>query len=312
MYGKYLCNYILTYKHNQPYTVPWHGELSEVRGENQKRSDDDYYCQYVGYRNFNNPMHNLFYLGYDIAYPQLSIHNRTKSAIVFNCVLKGKGVFNGTPVKAGDCYYSRPNQLHSMYADKEDPWVSIWFSIDGIVGKQTCDMLDKTTTNQILSINKPEALKALTDFYLYELGEVNLTDDFVMCVFNQLLTFVKPDNAKNVEQDSVSPHLHPIINQSLLYIEDNIQTVTVKSLAAQAHLEVKYFTKIFTAIMSVSPQQYILKLKMNAAANTLANTDTSIEKISEMLGYQHRNGLSVAFRNAYGMSLTEYRKKHKK
>ena len=254
----------------------------------------------------------MFYFGYDFAYPNLSISNRTQSALVFNCILKGKGIFNGVQVKAGSCFFSRPNQLHSMCADKNDPWTSIWFSIDGTIAKQTCDFFDKISKNQVIPISNPESLQCLTDFYLYKMGAVNFSDDFILSIFNQLLTFLKGDDAEGEKSNAGSSHLPSTIYQSLLYIEDNIQTVTVKELANRAHLEVKYFTKIFTENMGISPQKHILTLKLNTAANHLATTDTPIERISEMLGYQHRNGLSTAFRNAYGMSLTEYRKKHRK
>ena len=50
-----------------------------------------------------------------------------------------------------------------------------------------------------------------------------------------------------------------------------------------------------------------MKVKMNMAMHYLTTTDHSVEAITALLGYNHRNSLAATFKKIYGMSPNEYR-----
>jgi len=123
----------------------------------------------------------------------------------------------------------------------------------------------------------------------------------------QFLTFILPEEEEN---STISPRLRMIIDQSIDYIRDNINTVNVQTLAYRAHLDTRYFTKVFTSVTNLSPQEFIMKTKMKIAAQYLISTDYSIEQIAEILGYNHRNCLSIPFKKRFGLTPPDYRIKY--
>ena len=54
--------------------------------------------------------------------------------------------------------------------------------------------------------------------------------------------------------------------------------------------------------------EYVLKLRMERAAELLAQPDIKISDIAERLGYADNHYFSKAFRNYYQLTPTEYRK----
>ena len=271
---------------------------------------DTFFEHFIVFRNNSNVSFNAVNFGIDHVYPGYSIQNRCNKSLTLNFVISGKGTFNGHQFHAGECYYSTPGQIHTMVADEEDPWVSIWMSVDGTLSQTIIDKLNVISTNQILPFYDSDGLQRLAHMYLYEFGHVYNTVDFMEGIVRQFTSFVIPNS--NVEKNTgeIPSRLHTLINQSVSYIENNIGTVTVKELAQQAHLETKYYTRVFTTIIGCSPQEYIIKVKMELASHCLTMTDYSIEQITEILGYSHRNCFTTPFKKQFGMTPPQYRQKY--
>jgi len=110
----------------------------------------------------------------------------------------------------------------------------------------------------------------------------------------------------------ISPRQQSLINASIDYIETHLSGVTVTELAERAHLETKYFSKLFALVTGISPKQYIINAKMDMAAHYLTSTEHSMEDITTLLGYNHRNSLTTTFKRTFHISPSEYRITHKK
>ena len=270
---------------------------------------DEYCCQKLFFWDDTRSDFQLVNLGTDRVFPNYSIQNRRNSSLTLNFILSGKGTFNGQPFSAGQCYYVRPRQIQYIVSDPEDPWYSVWLTVDGELGKALTNRLDKVSINQMLPIQSPDTLLDLANMYISGIGLVHNTGDFVEGMIKQFISFILPEDE---ESTSISPRMRMIVDQSIIYIKDNISTVTVQHLAQRVHLEIKYFTRIFTLVMKCSPQEFIMKTRMKIAAEYLTSTEYTIDQISEFLGYNHRNCLTIPFKKRYGMTPPEYRAKYEK
>jgi len=131
---------------------------------------------------------------------------------------------------------------------------------------------------------------------------------FINALIQQLLSFIVSQNEMPDKNQSLGNlRKRAIIDIAIKSIEDNPQTITVQALAHQAHLESKYFSKIFSDITGLSPKQYIMKIKMMVAAHYLTHTNYSLDTITEILGYSHHNSLVTAFYNQFGINPSDYR-----
>jgi AraC family transcriptional activator of mtrCDE len=82
---------------------------------------------------------------------------------------------------------------------------------------------------------------------------------------------------------------------------------TVLSLARTASLGRSRFMARFTEVMGETPMTVLRDLRMGRAAHYLSNTDLSIDKIADLVGYASRSSFARVFRHTYRADPSEYR-----
>lgn len=108
-------------------------------------------------------------------------------------------------------------------------------------------------------------------------------------------------------------------NQKILhtitqYIGEHYATVTLESLAAQVHMNPQYVSKFFKKMTGQNFSDYLMKVRMEKAAQLLDDIQYKTYEVSELVGYSNSVNFTRTFRNYYGMSPREYRNRagHKK
>ena len=98
---------------------------------------------------------------------------------------------------------------------------------------------------------------------------------------------------------------------SLDYINRNYrQSIQIDTIADIAHLNHHYYIKQFKKLYNVTPYQYILHKRFNAATADLANTNMTIDEIAARNGFSNRIHFSQMFKKHYGLTPIEYRKQY--
>ena len=69
----------------------------------------------------------------------------------------------------------------------------------------------------------------------------------------------------------------------------------------------KYLCHRFKQSFSVTPQQYLLSVRMKKAKTLLKSSELKIKEISVSVGYKSQLTFSYAFKNHVGISPSEYR-----
>ena len=64
----------------------------------------------------------------------------------------------------------------------------------------------------------------------------------------------------------------------------------------------------FRELFEISPYKYLVKLRLEKARELLEESDDTVQEISDKVGFESYNGLSVAFKSAFQLSPTQYRK----
>lgn len=77
--------------------------------------------------------------------------------------------------------------------------------------------------------------------------------------------------------------------------------ISGSGLADRCNMSVSYFRKLFSANVGMSPQQYILHVRLSHAEQLLRATDQQILSISQETGFQTLSSFNRHFRRVYGM-----------
>ena len=107
------------------------------------------------------------------------------------------------------------------------------------------------------------------------------------------------------EQAADDTLINRVADQIGRHFTDNLQ---IKDMARDAGMSEKYFIRYFQRYFNISPKQYIIELRMQYAAELLADTSDSIAAIAEKIGYSDQYSFSKAFRKYYNESPTRFRK----
>lgn len=106
-------------------------------------------------------------------------------------------------------------------------------------------------------------------------------------------------------------HAHKItekVERSINFLQEHFtENITVEQLARMEFLSPSRYRTLFRDAMQQSPQEYIIKLRLEMACTLLNNTKYSIADTAQSVGYSDPRYFARLFQKHYGMTPTEYR-----
>ena len=109
--------------------------------------------------------------------------------------------------------------------------------------------------------------------------------------------FPKPFDYKDKE-------LHTYIQDALNFINSNyMNSITVQEIADYVNLSRSYLYKMFIKNLGISPQRYLINLRMYKATLLLKGTKLPIGEVASRVGYSD----SLLFSKHFSMSPLNYR-----
>jgi AraC family transcriptional regulator len=114
-------------------------------------------------------------------------------------------------------------------------------------------------------------------------------------------------------QESAAGTLSPtLLNRIIEMIEsDPGLRLDIQSLADEVQLSPAHFSRCFKRSMGMTPHAFIGRLRLQRAADLLKTSETTATQIAQDCGFSSSSHLSTAFREAYGLSPRDYRRRWK-
>ena len=169
------------------------------------------------------------------------------------------------PVRKNSLIFTRPGQLHSIRIDKDTPYDRYNFlikpeaMIPGLL-----DSIPEDTHVLCLDSN-PLIIQLFDklDFYCEQLSGEQL---------GRILGHLAEELLLNLQfhvtqmREGKSPGKHPIIRQAIVFIEDNLSTLSdVDVVCREVGVSKSYLYRLFQAELQVSPKAYIMVRRLNLA-----------------------------------------------
>jgi AraC-like DNA-binding protein len=94
------------------------------------------------------------------------------------------------------------------------------------------------------------------------------------------------------------------------YIRKNYSSkIEIPDLATMAHLSISQFERNFAEAMHMSPIKYLLRIRIEAACNSLRQTNDTISRIAQETGFYDHSHFTRQFTKVMSMTPSAYRKR---
>jgi AraC-like DNA-binding protein len=114
-----------------------------------------------------------------------------------------------------------------------------------------------------------------------------------------------------IDADILSTAADPGINATLIAMHKEVdRTHTVSELAKLAGMSRSLFAARFAALVGVTPHQYLVRLRLQQAAQLLRSRELTVFEVATSVGYQSESSFSRVFTREMGLRPAAYRKLH--
>lgn len=104
-----------------------------------------------------------------------------------------------------------------------------------------------------------------------------------------------------------------LVDQAVRFINDNFpKPLRLEEIAGCVYLHPVYFSQVFKDEIGLPPRQYLLRIRLNHAKRLLAETEMAVGDIARECGFRTVTYFSRAFREAEGITPSEFRENHKR
>lgn len=253
----------------------------------------------------------LCHSGIENCNPSYSFGPETRDHFIIHYILDGKGEFtvNNNTYKLGkkDGFLIKPGEETYYKADDKDPWIYMWIGFNGIKAETYLKYANLDENNHIFKYEKDSSLKKC----ILEILSLNIMNNSNRLKIDGLLyLFIGNliENNKYMDKENSNTQVDEYINISIDFINNNYSNnIKVTDIANYVGLNRSYFSNLFTKKIGISPQEYLLSLKMEKACNLLTNLQLSIGDVARQVGYEDQLTFSKIFKKSKGVSPKLYR-----
>jgi AraC-like DNA-binding protein len=133
-------------------------------------------------------------------------------------------------------------------------------------------------------------------------------DEMVIDLLERVLNILTNSKEVSVIADSLKQfHLATVENARAYILENFTQNISLQQLATHCLVSPFHFSRIFKAIMNVSPHQYLTEVRLNHAKVLLSTTDQTITDIAFTCGFNSIEHFATAYRYRFHTSPSKFR-----
>lgn len=224
----------------------------------------------------------------------------------------GRGTFEFGPsrscteVKAGDILILFPGIWHRYEPDTACGWTENWIECRG-------EAYDIIASQGHLLQHRPvmQSSKAISDVFarIHQLAAADAVHNQTLLstlALELLAHLVRPheDTSRRMETaiDRIRMHM----------LENCADNRPIEDLSNEFGISYSYLRRLFLERTGMSIKEYQLNIRIQRSCDILTNTNQSIKKIADILGFSNTFHFSKSFKNRRGMSPTEWRHRTRK
>lgn len=257
----------------------------------------------------SNPYLSLLQVGYDNCKPGYSYSNY-RDMYIIHFIKSGCGTLETKDLiynlEANQAFIVRPNVLSVHTADYDNPWSYCFFAFKGDLAKK---LIEKTAfkDNKIVISTENEAIfQTISDIAKEIYSNQPSLIELEFYLFKMLSLFKVNDD--KIEANMIINEHHRMVHTVKQYISLNYsKSLRVKDIAEHFNINRSHLYRIFIEVTGKSIEEYLISVRINEARRLLDDTNTSIARISKLIGYSYSSTFCKTFKEYVGMTPQEYR-----
>jgi AraC-like DNA-binding protein len=227
--------------------------------------------------------------------PGYAIHRAQFPFYAIEFVLRGRGSvkLSGSEhsLQPGRIFSYGPTVPHHIASDASDPLVKYFLTF---TGKQAVSLLRKCK------------LSPGTASQVFPPGDIEALFDEVISAGLHLVLKIADSRAPVSGAETLS---FATYQNCRGHIQEHFARLkTIEQLAQECHVDPAYLCRLFQRYDHQTPYQFLMRLKMNLAAEWLREPDALVKQIAERAGFTDQFHFSRVFKRVFGVGPNAFRR----
>lgn len=255
--------------------------------------------------------YHVNYCGFEHCQPGYKFGPRTRTSYLIHVVMRGKGRFfvgdKMYELSAGQMFLIYPGIITTYQADVEDPWSYSWIGFTGYRIETILSQMGFSEEHLVLSVKDAEPLHDCV-LNIMDLHKITYANEMYRTAeLLRFFAYIMENGSGN--KDDVPEYSKVMYAQiAMQYLDNNyMNRIKISELADYIGIDRSHLTKSFREEYHVSPQEYLIQLRMEKAEHLLEESTAPISAIAASVGYPDALAFSRIFKQRNGVSPTEYR-----
>jgi AraC-like DNA-binding protein len=253
----------------------------------------------------------VFHSGFCSTLPNHSHGRDTRDYYLIHYCTGGRGIYYVEGVNyelsEHDGFLILPDMPIVHRADSKEPWDLCWVAFFGKKIEELLKQANLGKNNLIFHYDRDDYLETcIHNIYDESRGRKNIAiiNGYFYLFMGRIISDYQDKKKHPKTRTDGFSHFDGAVN----YLRRNIQRyVTVEEIADNLQIGTSQVYRIFKTHTGISPQQYIINMRMQKACTLLAKTDLTIKDISEWLHFEYQSHFTKLFKKFSGYTPSEYR-----
>lgn len=267
-----------------------------------------------GFRHsFKQPFHNSLGLAvYSCGIQKCSAGHAWGPAVrdhyLIHCVTSGKGVFSfggrDYRLSGGDGFLLTPGVVASYAADQEVPWQYCWIGFNGTDAKRLVEQTGLSYENPVFHFSGsalPDRLEKICHLSCAtHSNEARVEAGLLLFLADLMDAFGSSSSAHHASG-------YEYVQKAARFIEYNYsRNIDVEDIAASVGISRSHLYRLFMENISVPPNEYLMRYRMNKAAALLEEGHLSVGEVAFSTGFSDQLYFSRVFKKYMGIPPSQY------
>ena len=242
--------------------------------------------------------------------PDYAIHRTNFPFYAIEFVARGKGTVklqgHEYPLHPGRLFSYGPHIRQDIGTDSTEPLIKYFVNF---TGPQSGELLQvcHLAAGSAAQVFAPNDVAAVFDELIRSgLKDTRYSADICVKLLEYLALKIAESLAplEGVESQAFATYQH-----CRLHLQEHFRRLrTLGQIAQECHVDAAYLCRLFRRFDHQSPYQYLLRLRMNQAAEQLHQPGMLVKQVAEQVGFSDPFHFSRVFKSTFGVSPDAFRR----